>query len=668
MDAYWFRSDSAAAILPWLAALAVVWLAGWLLVSQLFDLARRERALTGLAMGLIIFLWTANLIGRWLSPYATFVLAAFFVLAAGLLSAWSRGWRRLPWRDFLEWPPLLIALLAGWIFFRISQGVAILDEFVHIPLTSVIAAGEIPPRYFINADVRFAYHYGFHILSGSLMQLGGMFPWSAADLAKAIAWGLSMALAWLLGRRLSEQPWAGAAMAAALALAGGTRYLLLLVPAGLLLRMDPVIVFQGDEAAMGLPFSEMLAQYWRIDGGPPVALLFGFQSGIAEPYVIQQTGSSTLAMTIFLLVWLLAGRSRAAGAVLVFAILFAQWALTAESSYGMLAIGGAIAGAWMLLRSPSQWRRSMALIGLLGSAPIALLQGGLLTEIAAGLLAGGSSNLAAAVGVGLRSPPAILSKHLGALSLLSPLQIGIALFELGPVFLLSPWITGAAWREFRRSSWISGALILAAWAGFILPIFLRYQSGPDISRVTAFSMTIWTLMLVVLVFDQKYVRPRWLRPGMAAALVLSCFSGLMLAASLFTAVPGTVLSGEIGSLDARVSASLWDRLPPQSLVFDSIRGRAAALLARPNRAVIGNQAIGYQISPLWQQLVDEPDVDGFLEQGFDYLYLDQDWWQEMPAAGRESLSRPCVRRLVEFSEQDEFRRLLDLTGCRAGQR
>lgn len=38
----------------------------------------------------------------------------------------------------------------------------------------------------------------------------------------------------------------------------------------------------------------------------------------------------------------------------------------------------------------------------------------------------------------MRWPPAIISSHLGELSLLNPAQLLVALLEVGPIFLLIP--------------------------------------------------------------------------------------------------------------------------------------------------------------------------------------------------------------------------------------
>jgi hypothetical protein len=666
---YWFRSPDAS-LLPWLAVMFTAWLGGWLAAAGAFRLERRERLLAGFALGLALFLFTANLIGRWVLGNGTFIGAALIVLGTGFL---MKGRQPAPWGDWVHaegWRPVVGSLILGGIILQVFQGVAIFDEFVHVPLISTMAAGDIPPRYFINSRVLFAYHYGFHLLGASLVRLGGLFPWSAADLAKAVCWGAAVMLAWLLGRRTVANEWGGALAAAALVFAGGARWLLLLAPHGLLLRADSLLALQGDEAAMGLPFSQMLGQYWRIEGQPPTPFIFGYQGGIAEPYIIQQTGPNTLSMLIFLLAWLLAGRGRDGRALPILVAVFALWALTAETSYGMFALGGAL--AWLIGRGtgdrgPENPRHPSPVFGLnvetaalILSGGAALIQGGVLTEVARGLLGGGE---AGAAGFSLRASPVILSKHLGALSLFSPLQVFIALLELGPLFWAAPWLTVWAWRKFRAGEWVFGALALGAWISFAIPIFVDYHSGPDISRVTAYGMSVWAVMLGMLVMEYTGRWEHLLRPALAGGLALACFGGVMLAASLLTAAPQPILTGGLTGLDAQAAAALWDSLPAEAEVFDPIRWRAPALTARPSRAVTGNQAVGYAEDADWASLEAAPTVEALLANGYRFVYVDERWWQAWPEASRADLSQGCVTEVIALDDAESFRKLLDLGGC-----
>ncbi|MFQ5616028.1 MAG: hypothetical protein ACE5GO_06175 [Anaerolineales bacterium] len=513
-----------------------------------------------------------------------------------------------------EAQPILVAFLLGWVFLRTGQGLGIFDEYVHLPLISTIAAGEIPPRYFVNSEVNFAYHYGFQLLGASLMRLGGMFPWSAFDLSKAIVWGYGVALAWLVGKRCIRHEWGGVLTAAALVFASGTRYLLMLIPQGILIRVNNAIAFQGDEAVIGLPFSDAISQPWLLDGGPPVPFIFGYLSGIGEPFLITHAGINALNVVLLLLVWLLAGRARSRWALPLWVVLFAFWALTAETSYGVFAIGGVLAAAYSVWQSRgSESRKAEKSIrvpieacALLLSAPVALLQGGLLTEIARGILTGSGG----AAGFSLRWPPAILSKHLGPLSLFSPFELFVALFELGPVILFTPWLTAWAWRKFRAGEWILGALIISAWAGFVVPIFVNYQSERDMARIIGHGTLLWTLMLVVLLFEYRGRWRRYFQPAAGISLALMSFSGVMTAASMLTAGPGVTLPYRFTEADAWISAQTWDALAPGAEVFDHAGWRATALTGRLTRAITGGLSFATRPRPEWEALTANPSVEG----------------------------------------------------------
>lgn len=225
------------------------------------------------------------------------------------------------------------------------------------------------------------YHYGFHLLGASLMKLGGMFPWSAFDLAKGILWGYAVVLAALLGRRYAKNLSGGVLFAGVLVFAAGTRYLLLLMPAGILLRADELITLQGTSAYIDLPFSQALLQGWTIDGGPPVPYIFGFLSGIMEPFIMFHAGPANLGVVILLLFWLIASRPKRAASLTVFVVLLAVWALAWETSYALFVLGVGVVllinwrqEGWGFLEK--QWG-----LAVLVSTPVVLFQGGTITEI-----------------------------------------------------------------------------------------------------------------------------------------------------------------------------------------------------------------------------------------------------------------------------------------------
>lgn len=685
---YWFREGSSLALLPWLAAFGLAWLGGWLLAGHSFNLNKNERVIVGLGLGIVLSAWLTNLFGRALPATAAFWAAAAGMLLLGALAAWRSTQRPLLARGDLEiWPWLLAGLGLIGLFLLWSKGLALFDEHKNLSLISVIGNGDIPPRYSAYPDTYLAYHYGFHLFAAGLMRLGGMLPWSAFDAAKSIAWGVSLLLAAVLGRRITGKAWGGWATAAVLALVSGTRYLLLLLPPGILLRADSLIQLQGTSSLIGLPFSQALTAGWPVDGGPPMAYPFAFLNGILQPFVMAHQGPNTFSVLILLLLWLLLPRRNGRLGLGVLAMLLAMWALVWESSYALFVLG---LGAFALIyyvskRSLALPQLPAALIALALSLPLVLLQGGTFTELlpstaapATGLASMDSALVgwlvppaaelarpaAGFLGFSLRWPLAIVSSHLGALRLSSPVELLVALFELGPVVLFAPLLTRWAWRRSQAGEWIFGVLAASAWLGLLLPVLFEYQADRDISRLTSQAMLIWSLLLLFAVLDRT---ARWRRPVRsiaAASLVLACLSGVFVAGIQLTAASTTQLGDGFDKLDAQVARQLWGTFPREARVFGPL-GATSILTGHLTGQLLDDAPEG----SVWSILEQEPSVENLQRWYYDYIYIDNRWWQKLPAApftlAEMGLEASCVQTVAEVwdNSHTNFRRLLDITKC-----
>lgn len=672
---YWFRG-SPLDFLPWLVVSALWLVGGWLLATHVFDLEKRERLVIGVGLGLIPYIWITNILGHWLAPQASFVLSGVVVLALGIIAAWRGKKPYLDWSDLKAWQILLVGLLLVWVFSRIGKGLSLFDEHKNLSLISSMAAGDIPPHYFMNSNIYYAYHYAFQLVGASLMRLGGLTPWSAFDFSKALLGALSILLGYLLGRRYTKSVLGGIVLAVVLLFATGTRYLLLLLPPALLQSADGLVALQGTSAELGVPFSRALLEPWVIDGGPPFPFAFAYLNGILSwpPIMSMQAGPGSLSQAIFILTWLVYDRARnRVFTTILLTMLLSTWALTWETSYGLFLLGVFFITLYQFWKQ-REIRNLLTpvMLATLISIPIAILQGGTLTGVFGQLLWGPSSTGAVEAtftstslgGFFLRWPPAIVSSHLGSLSIFSPLELVVGLFEIGPIILFTPWITIWAWRRFRGGDWFLGAVIITSWIGFITPIFLGYKADRDVSRLSAYGITIWTMLIILFAWDMADRLSDVMKIIVGAGVALLLFGGFVITGSALTATSRGVLPFQFIAQDAYISAEWWDALPEDSEVFDPATWRSTALLGRLNRS--SYTANVFALSPEWKELREAPTVEKLLEDGYDYIYLDENWWEDFPEESKASLTRSCVQVLAEHWDNDheKFRRLLDLTRCK----
>jgi hypothetical protein len=670
---YWFRQNPIE-FLPWLLIAALWIIGGWLLVTHAFRLDKRERLISGVGLGLMAYLWTVNVLVHWLPANYAFTGAGILIFLLGVASAWKSEEPILNWKDLTIWKSLLIGLILIAIIVRIGKGISLFDEHKNLSLISTMAAGNIPPRYFMNSQINYAYHYGFQLLGASLMQIGSLTPWSAFDFSKALIGALAVLLSYLIGRRYTNSELGGIVLAGALLFASGTRYLLLFLPPTLLQSFDSLIELQGSAAELGVSFSGTLTQPWLVDGGPPIPFPFAFMNGITSwPLIMAaQAGPSTLALSIFLLIWLLHDRTKGVIAIFVITILFALWALSWETSYALFISGWGLITVYQIWKYRDRRMLNPTLIALLISIPLVIVQGGIITEMVRSLLLPTST-----VGIGeelltstslagffFRWPPAIVSSHLGSLEIFSPQKLLIALFEIGPLIFFAPWITFWSWKKFRAGDVFLGALIISTWIGFTAPIIIGYKADRDITRLMAYALQAWLILFVIMFWElAPRLNTTW-RSVFAGGAAVMVFGGLIITGSALTAAAQGVLPYQFISLDAQASSEWWDELPQDSEVFDPATWRSAALFGRLNRT--SYTANVFALSDETKALRSTPSVESVLNAGYSYMYLDENWWEAFPEESRISLSQPCVRVLNKYedSSSGKFRMLLDLSACR----
>jgi hypothetical protein len=138
------------------------------------------------------------------------------------------------------------------------------------------------------------------------MRLGGLFPWSAFDLAKGIGAALAIGLGVTWGKRATGKWTAGLWMGGVLLFASGARWLLLLLPTQIVAQAGKDLALLGSGAETASTLARALGSAWVIEGGPPSALPFAFVNGIVQPLVLYlQTGPVSMGLIAVMLLLIL---------------------------------------------------------------------------------------------------------------------------------------------------------------------------------------------------------------------------------------------------------------------------------------------------------------------------------------------------------------------------
>ena len=683
---YWSRTGSFFELLLWLILCGMWWVGGWLLVTHTFRLRSRERLFGGMALGWLLFIVLSNLLTRLLALTPAFWAAAALVLITGLLAAWrstsspniplgSPAWFRalFPIGDLKHWPLLLLFGSMLGLFILINRGLAIFDDYFNLPIVSRLAAGDIPLHFYLNPEIPLDYHYGLNLFAANLVRIGGFFPWSAFDFSKSLSLALTVVLAYCWFRRYTKRQGLLFLGILLVLFASGTRWLLLLLPPETLQQLGSQLNLLGSAAQTAPDLHAILISQWNIDGAGPIPFPMAFANGVFVPGILQIAGPGAMPVLAVFLLLLLKKTHWSAFSSMLYGLVLASLALSAEYMFLMIWAGFLLTALLAFLFKDSAARRRSAadfwpwawILAL--SAVLAVTAGGVLTDTAARLLNQllGRQTVQGIsfVGLQLRWFPAITSAHLGALSLLNPQQLVIALLEMGPVLLWAPWVIRRGWQNTRRSRLIIGGLSLAALVGFVLPLFLDLAFDErDIARFTGSALWLWMILGAPQAASAWLHSGQWRRFLVGAGYILIISSGIALFPSMLTAVATPQLSYNIEEMDAMFCKSFWDRLEPDSHVLDpAIPFRPSVLFARTTGPAYKDL---YNALPEFLELLQSADPRKIAGAGYTYIYLNKGTWQKMTQEEKDRFQSPCVKTVAE--ERDgtgDFRRLLDVRAC-----
>lgn len=671
----WMRTLDPAGLLAFVLACLAWGLGGWLAVRAWFALRPGERLVGGLAAGFIVNLTLVNLFTPLAGLPAASALSAILILAAGLWATWrSRArWPALR-ADLRDWPQIALLLALTLLFETAQRGVALFDEYLHLPLVSIMGTGMIPPRFYLNPDMTLAYHYGLQVFAAVLESVAHFFPWSAWDLTRGLAIALTANLGWLWVRRGTGRGTAAALGALALVVGGGARWLLLLLPGSVLNWISAGVQLSNTGADTAATLAQALTLPWAIEGGGAFPFPFAYHTGVFSPqiFALGATGALPALTALLLLLLTRPDPSRPTiGAWLVLTLVMANLALSAEHLFaflwGSLALIGAVT-ALNVRRKRLPLDRGLIvgwLAVLAASAVLSVIQGGFITETVRGLLASaGSQNPSASnlYGFALRWPPAIVSAHLGLLSPFNLRQLAALLAEMGPVLLAAPMATFYAWRAARRGHWLAGGLGLAALLMVVFTLFVEYGVDRSSTRFASSALWLWLALAFPLAWRLFQRAGSFVRASLGLLYGITLVGGLVMFAVQLTAVPQPAPSYFIEGIDAEMSSKYWNRLEPAAQVLDRIPERAVTLFGRISKV----RSDLFVTLPEWQALKDDPTPQNAAQGGFSYIYMDNQWWERLSPAQRATYQQPCVKLVDEVKNKsgEKFRRLYDIQACK----
>ncbi len=476
---------------------------GFLLVRSCFNLRPEEEWITGLAVAICVEVVFTALLSNVIRAPASFYLAAGLVFLAGLgLFILNRPSTRVfSWQGTA---PILGFIPIFLLAFAICRGMAIFDDYAHLPTTSLMAAGQIPPPFAYAPGVTYAYHYFMMLFAAQVMRIGNVLPWTALDLARAFSLGLAVFLAGFWTIRVTKSKVAGVLAGIFIAFGSGTRWLIFLFPVKFLEELSKQVTLIGSGASSGATLLEAIMSNWRIEGASKLPIPFAFTNGIVQPGVLAMHGANGLFEIMVILLLLLTWNTwRGKKAAILTVIILSSLSLIGELDIILLIIGWVVLTAIFIIKKRTmKLDQDLALWGwiLAGSFILSLLEGGAFLNIISSWFSSQVKSYPE-VGLVLNWPPSIISPHLGSLSIFNWRTLLLAIIEVGPVILVAPVLLIYGLQCWKLSKWFEAILIL----GFFLTlgsIIVNYQGSTGIRNTIH-------LYLFLMLFTIYFIPTLW---------------------------------------------------------------------------------------------------------------------------------------------------------------
>jgi hypothetical protein len=670
---YWTRTGSLADIALFVI-LCLLWAAGGVLITNnAFRLKLREKLVAGLATGFLLFIVSSNLLAQLLPLPLAYWLASGIIFLVGLvLAVLSKNDIRNNFEPLKHWPQLLVLSGVFIVFTFILRGLAIFDDYYHLPLISVMSTGDIPPHFYLDPSLNLPYHYGLQVFAAGMVRLGGFFVWSAWDISRAFVYACTVLLAWLWIHRLTRSQLPAYLGTILLIFGGATRWLLLLIPTPILNSMGANLHMDISGITAGGNLVTALTNFWPMDGGGPFPFPYAFASGILEPLNMQLGATGAMwEMTILLLLLLWSARQSSLVGTLAISLVLASLALSAEHVFILLVAGMSIVLLFSLIRNRIRRRRVNFErlrtwgIPLMVSFLLVLFQGGYITGGFYSLLAQLTGHSYPMVttdfqGFSLRWPPAVPSGHFGPLSLFDPGQIVIMLAEAGPALILLPLAIIYWLRQKGEAHRLPQALAAGSIISLLFPVFFRYGLDFDITRLVGASLWLSYALVFPVLWLWLVKAKNGFRLAAGIGYGIAILAGLVMLAVELVAVPAPQTTYYIKYHEGDFARSYWNKLEKDAQVLDSMPERAVLLFGRASFAATDV----YKRADSWKALVAQPDPADVVAAGYSYVYMNDSWWQSIPPEIQAAYSQPCIQLVAEMDMPgDQFRKLYNLQAC-----
>jgi hypothetical protein len=256
--------------------------------------------------------------------------------------------------------------------------------------------------------------------------------------------------------------------------------------------------------------------------------------------------------------------------------------------------------------------------------------------------------------------PTIVSNQLGVLSLFNVNQILVALVEIGPILLVLPLLVWWGWKAARAECWYEAALSIAALLSLLM-IFVQFTGSTGVRNTSRlyFFVLVCTVMAVPLIWlwvSHRTQVTKWI-VGILGGITL--FGGLVMLGVQLPSMKNQVFSYFIALPDARMEAAYWNKLEPDTLIFDPTPSRSVTIFGRYTDAGTSWN----DLTSTYLDLIAMPDVYKMRAAGFSYAYLDQNYWAKLTPDEQTAFIKPCVVLVHTETQYGDWRKLYDIRGC-----